>query len=360
MSVYKDEKTGTWRVLIRYEDFTGVKKQTTKRGFVTKRDALDWEREEMRKRQARLDMTFESFWKIYREEKKGRVKESTWESKEHIVKTKILPYFGKRKIQEIRARDVIAWQNELMKHKNKQGQSYSPDYLRSIHAQLTAIFNHAVNYYRLPMNPARQAGTIGKEIPKEKKFWTTEEYLKFAEAVMDKPLSYYAFEVLYWTGIREGELLALTPDDFDLEKRTLRINKTYHRKKGKDVITDPKTKKSNRVITIPDFLCDEIKDYLKQQYELSKDQRMFPVTKYFLTHEMERGCKASGVKRIRIHDLRHSHVSLLINMGYSALAIGERVGHEAEKITYGYAHLFPTVQSEMANKLEEMRKEKVN
>lgn len=360
MPVFKDEKNNSWRVIFRYVDFTGTQKQTSKRGFKTRKEAQEWEYEAMRKVQGSLNMTFESFWKIYKTEKQGRVKESTWESKEHIVKTKILPYFGKRKIQDIKARDVIAWQNELMKHRSKQGKAYSPDYLRSIHAQLTAIFNHAVNYYRLPVNPARQAGTIGKEIPKEKKFWTTEEYLKFAEAVMDKPLSYYAFEVLYWTGIREGELLALTPDDFDLEKRTLRINKTYHRKNGKDVITDPKTKKSNRVITIPDFLCDEIRDYLKQQYELSHDQRMFPVTKYYLTHEMERGCKASGVKRIRIHDLRHSHVSLLINMGYSALAIGERVGHEAEKITYGYAHLFPTVQSEMANKLEEMRKEKVN
>ena len=205
MPVYKNNKNGTWMVIFRYEDFTGEKKQTTKRGFKTRREAVDWEHEAMLKVQAKLDMTFESFWEIYKAEKEGRVKESTWDAKEHIVRTKILPYFGKRKIDEIKARDVIAWQNELMKHKNKQGKPYSPDYLRTIHSQLTAIFNHAVNYYRLPSNPARQAGTMGKEIPKEMKFWTMEEYLKFAEAIMDKPLAYYAFEVLYWTGIREGE-----------------------------------------------------------------------------------------------------------------------------------------------------------
>lgn len=359
MPVYKDDKNGSWRVIFRYEDFTGTKRQTSKRGFATRREAVEWEHEEMLKVRAKLDMTFESFWKIYKAEKESRVKESTWEAKEHIVRTKILPYFGKRKIDEIKARDVIAWQNELMKHKNKQGKSYSPDYLRTIHSQLTAIFNHAVIYYHLPSNPARQAGTMGKEIPKEMKFWTMDEYLKFAEAIMDKPQSYYAFEILYWTGIREGELLALTPEDFDFEKKTLRINKTYHRKNGTDIITDPKTKKSNRVIKIPDFLCEEIQDYLKMLYDPDRDQRMFPVTKYYLTHEMERGCKVSGVKKIRIHDLRHSHVSLLINMGYSSLAIGERVGHETEKITNRYAHLFPTVQSDMVNDLEELRKEKV-
>ena len=360
MSIYKDEATGTWRVIYRYTDFTGQKKQTSRRGFATKREAQAWEHEAMLKTGAKLDMSFESFWEIYCSDVQRKVKESTWESKEHIVRTKILPYFGKRKIQEIEARDVVAWQNELLTHRSRTGKPYSPDYLRTVHAQLVAIFSHAVNYYDLPRNPARLAGRIGNEIPKEMKFWTTEEYLKFSEAIMDKPEYYYAFEILYWTGIREGELLALTPEDFDLEKMTLRINKTYHRAKGRDIITDPKTKKSNRIIKIPEFLADEVRDYLDMLYEQEPDQRMFAITKYALAHEMERGCRISGVKKIRIHDLRHSHVSLLINMGYSALAIGERVGHEAEKITYRYAHLFPTVQTEMANRLENLRKGKVN
>lgn len=102
---------------------------------------------------------------------------------------------------------------------------------------------------------------------------------------------------------------------------------------------------------MPDFLCDEIQDYFKQLYGLESDSRIFPLTKYTLKRGMAFGCKASGVKVIRIHDLRHSHVSLLINMGYSAVAIGNRVGHESVEITYRYAHLFPTVQKEMADKL---------
>ena len=192
-------------------------------------------------------------------------------------------------------------------------------------------------------------------------FWTKEEYKLFAEEMMDKPLSYYAFQLLYWCGIRSGELLALTPADFNFKKKTLRINKSYQRLQGKDVITTPKTKNSIRTVVMPQFLCDEMQDCLKLYYSLKPDDRIFPVTKYYLNHEMERGCKACGVKKIRVHDLRHSHVSLLINMGYTALAIGKRVGHSAEKITYRYAHLFPSVQLDMAEQLDaENMKEEPN
>lgn len=358
MAVYQEKDKGTWRVVFRYTDFTGERKQTQKRGFKTKREATAWEHEMMLRKGNKLDMTFESFYEIYSEYKCQRVKESTFETKSHIVRTKILPYFGKRKINEITVADVIAWQNEMMAYRDEKGKPYSVDYLKTIQAQLTAIFNHAVNYYNLPSNPARQAGSMGKEVPKEMKFWTKEQYLKFAEVMMDKPRSYYAFEMLYWTGIREGELLALTPADFDFEKQTVRINKTYHRMKKQDIITSPKTAKSNRIVVMPEFLCEEMRDYFQMYYSLAPDQRIFPFSKSYLKHEMERGCKATGVPVIRIHDLRHSHVSLLIHMGFTALAIGNWVGHEAEKITYRYAHLFPTVQTEMANKLDVERMEK--
>ena len=355
MAVYKDEAKGTWRVIYRYTDWTGKPKQTQKRGFKTKREAQQWEWETMLKKESKLDMTFASFCELYEADRKPRLKASTWETKDHMIRTKLLPYFGNRKIAEIDAKEVIAWQNKLMAYRDKDGKGYSPDYLRSVHAQLSAIFNHAVKYYKLPVNPARVAGTLGKEIPKEMDFWTKEEYLKFAEAMMDKPVSYYAFEMLYWTGIREGELLALTPEDFDFKAQTVTISKTYHRMKGEDIITSPKTAKSNRTIKMPEFLCEEMQDYLRQLYQVHPNERIFPVTKYYLNHEMVRGCKASGVKKIRVHDIRHSHVSLLINMGFSALAIGERVGHEAEKITYRYAHLFPTVQTEMVDRLNDAR-----
>lgn len=191
-------------------------------------------------------------------------------------------------------------------------------------------------------------------------FWTKEEYLKFADVMMDKPVSYYAFEMLYWCGIREGELLALTPADFDFTTHTLRINKSYQRLNREDVITPPKTFKSNRFIKMPQFICDEMQDYLKMLYEPKEDERIFTISKSYLHHEMNRGSKISGVKRIRVHDLRHSHVSLLINMGFTVLAIADRMGHESIDITYRYAHLFPSEQTQMAEQLDIERMEKLN
>ena len=208
-------------------------------------------------------------------------------------------------------------------------------------------------------NPAAIAGNMGSEQHKEMLFWTKEEYLKFSYAIMDKPRSFYAFEILYWCGIREGELLALTPSDFDFEKGNLSITKSYQRLKGKDVITAPKTPKSVRVIKMPQFLMDEIKDYIKTLYGIGPNDRIFEVTKYNLHHEMNRGAKQANVKRIRIHDLRHSHISLLIDMGFSAVAIADRVGHESIDITYKYAHLFPSKQTEMAEQLEMKRMERM-
>lgn len=169
--------------------------------------------------------------------------------------------------------------------------------------------------------------------------------------MMDKPLSYYAFEMLYWCGIRLGELLVLTYCDFDFVKQTVRINKSYQCIKGKDVVTTPKTKKSNRIIAMPDFLCDEMQRYFKGLYKPKKNDRVFLVTKAYLHSEMRRGCKETGVKKIRIYDLRYSHVSLLIDMGFTPLAIADRVGHESIDITYRYAHLFPSKQTEIAEKL---------
>ena len=351
MSVYKEEKTNTWRVVFRLTDWTGERRQTQKRGFKTKREAQAWEREQLSKVGSELDMTFESFIERYTEDVQPRRKENTWSTKEHIIRTKLVPYFGKLRMNAITAQQIITWQNEMINHRDENGKPYSPVYLKTINNQLSAIFNHAVRYYNLRENPCKKAGSMGKKKNREMLFWTKEEYLRFAESMMDKPISYYAFEMLYWCGIREGELLALTPADFDFEKNTVSITKTYNRINGQDVITEPKTEKSNRVIAMPEFLADEMQDYLRMLYDVGKHDRIFLLSKSYLHREMERGAKEAGVQRIRIHDIRHSHVSLLIDMGFSATAIADRVGHESIDITYNYAHLFPSKQAEMADRL---------
>lgn len=285
---------------------------------------------------------------------KPRLKENTWNTKAHIIETKIIPYLGDLKISEATPADVLRWQNDIQGLTDGSGQPYSPTYLRTICNQLSAIFNHAIRYYGLSNNPLLRTGKIGsKKSPVEMQFWTRGEYLAFRRKVMDKPLLFLAFEVLYWTGIREGELLALTPKDFNFEKSVISINKSYQRIKGRDVITSPKTPKSNRLITASPFLMDEIKEHIEVNH-IPSNEHIFRLTKTFLYHEMRRGCALAGTKVIRIHDLRHSHVSLLIELGYSVSAIAEQMGHEGMDITLNYVHLFPNKQADMAADLERL------
>ena len=352
MGAYKNPKTGTWFVQFRYTDWKSERQQKFKRGFATKREAKEWEQKFLMMDKADVTMTFEAFAELYERDIRPRLKENTWLMKASILKNKIMPYFGKKRLCDITAKDILAWQNEFRKLKGGDGNGYSITYLKTVHNQLSAMLSHAVRYYGLRSNPASIVGNMGHEEKKEMLFWTLEEYKKFSEEIMDKPIYYYAFQMLYWCGIRIGELLALTPGDFDFKAQTVRINKSYQRLQGRDVITSPKTKKSVRTIKMPPFLCDEIQDYLGMFYGAGKDDRIFLISKTSLGNEITRGAKKSGVKRIRVHDLRHSHVSLLINSGFTALAIAERLGHESIEVTYRYAHLFPSVQTEMANKLE--------
>ena len=204
MAIYKNNN-GTWYVMIRYQDWTGARKQKCKRGFATRKEAADWELQFKLQKKASLDMTMESFCVLYEEDVRTSLKQSTWLTKENIIQKKILPYLGQRKVSEITAKDVMDWHNQMRKLKTKTGKYLSPTYLKTIHGQLSTIFNHAVKYYDLSTNPARKAGALGTEEGKEMLFWTKEEYKLFAEEMMDKPLSYYAFQLLYWCGIRSGD-----------------------------------------------------------------------------------------------------------------------------------------------------------
>ena len=292
-----------------------------------------------------FSILFKNFVEIYLESMEHRIKENALMTKQNIFYHHIVPYLGEMKLDEITPKDIIHWQDQVMKDNN-----YKQTYLKTIHNQLSALFNYAVRFYGLKKT-ARLAGNMGKEEVGEMKFWTKEEYLTFSRAMMNKEESYHAFEILYWCGIRLGELLALTAEDFDFEKKTLRINKSYQHIKGKDVITTPKTRKSNRVLTLPDFLAEEMQDYISRLPYLKVDDRIFTITKSGLHHEIDRGCRETGVKRIRVHDLRHSHVSMLIEMGFSAVDIANRVGHESVKATYRYAHMFPNKYLMIAKKL---------
>ena len=352
MPAYKDEKTGKWFAKFYYTNWQGIKKQKWKRGFTTKKEALGFERDFLEKQSANPDMTFQNLYEIYMEDMAARLKQSTLLTKKAVLQTHILPFFGSKPINEIKASDVRRWQAKLMSSPN----NYSQTYLKKINTELNSIINYAKRFYDLNTNPCGKAGTIGKAKAEEMDYWTYDEYIAFREGVKDKSLSYICFEVLYWTGIREGELLALSPADIDLDNKTISINRTYQRIEGKDVFTSPKTRKSKRKIPIPDFLCQELSDYIQSRYMLDADERLFPVTKSYLSHEMIRGCKNTGVKKIQIHDIRHSHASLLINQGCDALMLADRLGHEKVSTTLNtYSHLFPHKQQELVHSLESLQ-----
>lgn len=209
MAVYKDKWNGykgtTWRVACYYKDWKGVRRKHEKRGFSTKKEALKYEREFLAKTSKDINMGFGAFIDIYMGDLRPQLKASTMDNKENIIEAHILPYFKDRSLSEITSVDVLQWQNELLSQRDENGKGYSQTYLRSIQNQLNAIFNHAVKYYELPRNPCIANKKMGRAKGKEMQFWTLDEYLKFSEAIKDKPISYYAFQILYWTGIRCGD-----------------------------------------------------------------------------------------------------------------------------------------------------------
>lgn len=348
MTAEKDPKTGKWLIQYRYTDWQGKRRKSTKRGFLTKKEAEEWLRDFLTVSQYDLNMKFSDFLKIYYKDMEKRLREYTMKTKKYIVDMKILPYFGDKRISEISPADIRKWQNILMQ------EGYSETYLRTIHNQLAAIFNYAVKYYDLKSNPCVKAGCMGRATAEKMDFWTRQEFMRFIQASQYDPQCYMIFMLLYWTGIRIGELFALTPMDIDTEKRTISITKSYQRLEKKDVITGPKTPKSNRKIKIPGFLAEELRKYVISQGKVEKDERLFTITRYHLLCDMKKGVQASGVKPIRLHDFRHSHASLLVELGFSPLEIAERLGHEKIETTLNtYSHLYPGKQEKIAEKLEQ-------
>ena len=347
MPVYKDENRNTWYCKCNYRDWLGESKSKMKRGFATKKEALEWEREFLQRQSASMDMKLSSFVDVYFEDKAPRLKERSIMTKRTLIETKILPYFGDKQMNEITAVDIIKWQNALL------NQEYKPTYLRMIQNQLTALFNHAERFYDLKDNPCKKVDKMGRANAKELNFWTKDEFEVFIQCFTEEEELYrIIFLMLFWLGCRVGELLALTSEDIDFENGTVSISKTYFRRNKTDYITAPKTESSNRKITIPQFLQKEIKQFLDRQYELMPEERIFPITDRAIQKKMKQKTEQARLKPIRVHDLRHSHIALLIEKGMQPLVIAQRVGHDSVNTTMNiYGHLYPNKQKQVADLL---------
>lgn len=236
---------------------------------------------------------------------------------------------------------------------------YKETYLKTINNQLSAMFNYACRFYGLNQNPCKLAGSIGKSKADEMEIFTREEFTDFLNCLYDKPESHLAFEILFYTGMRVSELLALNIGDINVDDHTIKINKSLHRVKSEDIITEPKTKKSKRIISIPGFLAEDIGDYLNRLYDPDPLQRLLTYNKHYLDNEFRRGMKMSGIqKNLHIHSIRHSHTALLFELGYNILEIRDRLGHEKVETTLNiYTHLYPNKQEKIADGLNRLERE---
>lgn len=358
MAVTKEKNKKTYEVFLYYKDAFGEKQRLHKRGFPTKREALEWEREFHYKLNFNPDMLFETLYNLYLEDISCRVRTHTLINKKYLFETKILPFFSKMKIAEISPLKIRQWQNNLLNSVSRNGNPFSQTYLKTINNQLTALFNYAVRFHEIKNNPCHRAGSIGKKNADEMKIWTPVEFKKFITLLEHKPISYTGFQILFWTGIRIGELLALQVEDVDFTKKTININKSYQRLGGEDIITLPKTPKSIRKISISDDLANIIENYIKKLYKPKKRTPLFEGTKYRFEHDMKNYSKKAGLEKIRLHDLRHSHASYLFNNGIDPLTISRRLGHEKLETTLNiYTHLYQSKNDKLLSILNKKTEE---
>jgi integrase len=276
--------------------------------------------------------------------------------KEYVMNDKILPYFGEKPINEITAPMIRKWQGEMLE------KGFKPTYLKTINNQLSAIMNYAVKFYDLRSNPCRKAGSMGKSKADERPHWSLEEFQKFSDAIMDKQDSWIGFQILFWTGLRVGELLALRVNDIDLDKGTITVDESLARLDGEDLITAPKTASSVRVITIHKELQESLREYIATLYRPRPTTRLFAGrTKSFFEHELERGIRLSGVKKITVHCTRHSHASMLVQMGFSPVEIAKRLGHGKVTTTIEtYCHQAMDAQVKIADRLGKVERGEEN
>lgn len=351
----KDGKTTKWYANFYYTDWTGSKKHVCKRGFKTQREAKEYERSFLDQQNTNSDILFASLVENYLEDMGNRLKPTTMENKRNIIESKLLPYFSRLKVCDIDTIKIRKWQNELLTYRDENGKPYSKTYLKTVHNQMSALLNYAVLHYGLPQNPCKAAGSIGRSHAEEMKIWTQEEYECFSSKIEKSALK-LAFDILFYTGIRSGELLALTPSDILPDKR-ISINKNYAKVKGEELFLIPKTPKSKRTLAIPDFLYDDIHEYVSKLYGIGPNDRIFYFTKSALEKEIKRVAEKAGLETIRVHDLRHSHASMLIEMGFDVLEISERLGHESVKTTLDtYSHLYPDKDKKLAGALNRLRR----
>ena len=342
MPSYKNTERNTWYCAFYFTDWQGKRKKKKKEGFQTKREAQDWERKFLEQFAGTPDISFEVLLAEYKKKQQAKNDLRTYYNECNMIKNHVEPYFTGITIDKITKQSVLAWKEKLAQ------KNYSASYSKRLYNILKYILDFAVENYNLPSNPCPSKQSFGK-INKMMNFWTIDEFRTFMAAI-DKPKYIMAFYMLFWTGMRSGEMLGLNWSDVDFDSNAVTIDKSYYRLLKKDYYTDGKTDSSQRVVILPQFLADMLKDY--HSMSLYCDDRIFDYPKSALNSQFKRAIKKTGVKPIRLHDLRHSHASLLINSGAEPIAVADRLGHSDASITLKvYSHFYDKKRTTLADKL---------
>ena len=345
---YKTKSGQTkWMAKFYYEDAkTNKRKQKKKEGFELKREAEEFERDFLTNNEKsninqNLSLPFYEFARLYLDSKKKSVSITTYMNYKYIFDTYIFSSF-KKPINELKTAELQNWTDSLIS-------TYDIGKVRAknIYTQMRAVFNYAERIYGLNPNPVRAlTAPKAREPHKEMEFWTLDEFKQVISVVED--LKYKSMlTVLFYTGIRKGELFGLTWNDLDGD--LLSINKQLQRINGKSYITPTKTSSSIRKILLP----KQVTEILTEWKQYSYGEQIFEWEKNNLEKEIISACQKTGVKRIRVHDLRHSHASYLISKGANIELISKRLGHAKTSMTMDtYGHLYPTDEHKIIDIIE--------
>lgn len=349
----------------------GKRHRTCKRGFEQKNKATKWIQDELANEVRKLEhketspefMTMGELIAEYLEDAEldDDIEPTTMRTKRSNINNHILPYFKDMVVHKIEPKDVKDWQRQMKKATQNNGKPYAETYLRAVENQLSTIFNYAVDYYNLAKNPiVKRMGS--KEAP-EPTIWELSMYQKFQKEIEDKPEYYYAFEVFFWTGVRLGELIALTPSDIDFDRKLIDINKAMrYNDDGKLVEGPPKGGKCRKVY-VSDFLLEELQEYLDSINKYNKSTRIFPLSKSELHRVINKYSAIADVPRITIHAIRHSHTSMLEHLGIPRVAIKKRLGHSlvnVKDVTTTYIHSYDSTDIMVPRLLNEVALGKID
>lgn len=345
MPAYKNSQRHTWYCSFYYTDWQGHRKKKKKEGFPTKRSALAWERKFLEIYASHPHIRFSSLVAAYKKFHQENTRQTTHYIKNSMIDNHILPFFKDLPICQITKQQITAWKSALSQ------KNFKPQYAKQVYGQLKSIFNFAVEHYNLPANPCPSRTNWG-ERTRTTDYWTIAEFRQFT-IQLKKPHHIMAFYLLFWTGLRCGELLALTWKDIDFSTQSITVSKTLTRLHKQDIITAGKTAASRRTVIMTTFLTAMLQDY--HQLSGSSTGRIFTCTRNSLTYILKKYAARAQLKNIRLHDLRHSHASLLINAGFPPLDVADRLGHANPTITLStYSHFYDNKRAQLAEKLNNL------